>query len=230
MNLALKSEAANENRSTLLDQLRGIAVALMIFFHASYDLSLFNFIEIDPFQNPFWFGLPRLIVFLFLLCVGIGLRNSHQEKIAWRKFWQRFIKLSLCAAVVSLSTYYMFPTRWIYFGTLHCIALCSLLALPWLRAPILAILTATIIVLLEYFGYGIPWIKMAHASMDYIPAFPWIAVVFLGFFLHHLGLHQQKIPRNKYLEFLGRHSLVIYLLHQPLLFGLIKGVSALIRS
>jgi uncharacterized membrane protein len=227
MNVTLNGQPANENRSMLLDQLRGLAVVLMIFFHASYDLNLFGYIAIEPFHNPFWFGLPRLIVFLFLICVGIGLRSAYSQRLDWTKFWKRFSKLALCALIVSVSTYFLFPDRWIYFGTLHCIALCSLLALPLLNYPRLALVSAIVMLGFDFAGYRIPWIKLEHSSMDYIPLFPWIAVVWLGFFLHHAKLHQKHVPPIKFLEFLGKNSLVIYVIHQPLFFGLLTLISKL---
>ncbi len=221
MNLALKSMSENENRWRFIDQLRGIAVILMVFFHLSYDLHLFGHIEIDPFTNLFWYGLPRVIVFLFLICVGMSLKASYSKKINWKKFWKRFAKLSLAALAVSISTYFLFPDRWIYFGTLHCIALCSLFALPLLRQPKLALAVAILLLATDFAGYRIPWIKLEHSSMDYIPIFPWIAVVWLGFFLYEMGLQKVKMPSFRLLELLGAYSLPIYLLHQPLLFGIL---------
>jgi len=227
MNLALNTQPANENRSLLTDQLRGLAVLLMIFFHGSYDLNLFGHIVIDPFGNPFWFGLPRLIVFLFLICVGIGLRSAYLKGIDWKKFSRRLGKLVFLSVLVSISTYFLFPDRWIYFGTLHCIALCSFLALPLLKLPRVALILALIILGFDFAGFRLPWIKLEHSSMDYIPLFPWIAVVFLGFYLHYLKVHLWQVPQIKFLEFLGRKSLIIYIIHQPLIFGLLALISKL---
>jgi uncharacterized membrane protein len=60
--------------------------------------------------------------------------------------------------------------------------------------------------------------------MDYIPVYPWIAVVFLGIFLGDKKFHEIKFAdssRWRWIHYLGQHSLVIYLIHQPIFYGLI---------
>jgi uncharacterized membrane protein len=72
------------------------------------------------------------------------------------------------------------------------------------------------------FQYNIPWFKMKHLSMDYIPIFPWIAVGMLGIYLHSINFHKLKAVSGKpgrLLSYLGRHSLLIYMVHQPILFS-----------
>ena len=123
------------NRFPFLDQIRGFAVLLMIIFHFFYDLRLFHFNQIDFKNNPFWFGLPRFIVFLFMLSVGMSLALVHHRGIRWKKFLERWLILVFFAAMVTLSTYFLFPTRWVYFGTLHSIAVCSLLGLLFIDKP-----------------------------------------------------------------------------------------------
>ena len=60
-------------------------------------------------------------------------------------------------------------------------------------------------------------------SSDYFPLIPWIFIFFLGYFLCSVAarLHREELFRRGFapLSFLGRHSLLIYLLHQPVLMG-----------
>ena len=212
-----------KSRYHFIDALRGFTVILMIIFHFSFDLENFHFIQIDILKSPFWYFFPRLIVFLFLFAVGMSLTLVHRDSIKWPSFWKRFFKISFFAVIISIVTYKLFPENWIYFGTLHAIALISIMSLPLLRWPKIALVIALLLFIPSiFFNYNLPWFELGHASWDYIAPFPWVGASYLGIFAVHKHLHQIKIPDNKLvksLNYLGRHSLVIYLIHQPLLFG-----------
>lgn len=211
-------------RYPVLDALRGLAVILMIIFHATYDLSLFRLIDLNV-RVGFWYALPRFIVFLFLWCVGASLELTHGQSIKWPSYWQRLRKLTGLAIVISAVTYVLFPQSWVYFGTLHCIAGVTLMALPffffrWARWPaLIAILVAQYIL-----GYGIAWVGtlFPHYSMDFIPAYPWFWVTLLGMITGPTVLAKlpRAFPGQQILIWPGTHALKIYLLHQPLLYGL----------
>jgi uncharacterized membrane protein len=213
------------SRSLIIDVIRGFTIILMIFFHFCFDLTNFGFLHIDIVRAPFWYALPRLIVFLFLFAVGMSLSLAHKNHIHWKPFWRRFLKIAFFAFLISLVTYFLFPENWIYFGTLHAIALISLMSLPFLRRPNLALLVALILFIPSIFlDKNIPWFSLPHESWDYIAPFPWLGASLLGIFAVHKGLHLFYVPENrvvKSLNYLGRHSLLIYLIHQPIMFGLV---------
>ncbi len=231
----MKTEKINlrSKRSSLLDAIRGFTIILMIFFHFSFDLDNFGFIHQDIVHAPFWYALPRLIVFLFFFAVGMSLTLAHAEKIHWKPFWKRFFKLVFWALVISAVTYYMFPENWIYFGTLHAIATISLMSLPFLKWPKTSLIIALALFLPSLFlDKNIPFWEMPHASWDYIAPFPWVGASLLGIFAAHKGLHLVQLPENKLvksLNYLGRHSLFIYLVHQPILFGSVYLARLLIK-
>lgn len=211
-------------RYPFVDYLRGVAIVLMIIFHGAYDLTLFGFLDIDFSEDLTWYVFPRVIVFLFLFSMGSGLTLAHKEGIKWKPFWRRFTKIAVCAVGITIGTYFAFPSAWVYFGTLHCIALTSLMALFFINRPRLS-LTVAVLLITPHLIYGksIPWILMAHKSMDYIPPFPWLGVVLLGVFATHQGWHKFNPKRNfllNSLESLGLKSLLIYMLHQPILYAL----------
>jgi len=214
----------SKTRYPLVDYIRGFAIVLMIIFHGAFDLNHFGFIDIDFFKEKFWYAFPRVIVTLFMFTVGCGLTLAHSKQIKWSSFNKRLVKLLACALGITIGTYFMFPKTWVYFGTLHSIALCSLLALPFLKHPKVSLVLGLILVVPHLIlGKSIPWFLMAHKSMDYIPPFPWVGVVLFGVFATHQGWHKLSLNQNfllNALEFLGRHSLVIYMIHQPILFGL----------
>lgn len=222
---------SSKKRYPIIDHFRGFAILLMIIFHFAYDLNLFQFVDIDFQFNFFWFWLPRLIVFLFLFSMGLSLPIVHHPEFKPKIFLKRLLFISFWAIVISITTYFLFPNSWIYFGTLHCIALTSILSIPFISRKNLSIICCLLIFLpFLIFDKTIPWILLSHASMDYIPPFPWFSCVLLGIYCYH----QNIISLEKYdqfpilthffafLSFLGKHPLKIYILHQPILFGTVK--------
>ena len=216
----------DNSRFIFIDVLRGFTIILMVVFHFSFDLNYLGFIKIDIMNHPFWYFLPRLIVFLFFIAVGMSLTLVHKKKIKWSAFLKRFLKLVLLALLISIVTYFLFPENWIYFGTLHSIALVSLMSLPFLKFPKIALALALLLFIPSIiWDLNLPWFEMAHSSFDYISPFPWVGACLLGIFAVSKNLHKIYCNQNnqiiKSLNFMGRHSLVIYLIHQPILFGLL---------
>lgn len=210
-------------RYYFIDILRFIAIALMVFYHFSFDLNYFHVIDIPIYTHWFWYYLPRFIVFLFLLCVGFSLRLTHFNRIRWDKFiiWEG--KLLLFATIISIVTYNLFPNNWIYFGTLHAIATTAFIAMPFRKWPrLFGFLGLVQLILFFFFHLNIGWFKLHKSSLDYIPALPWVGAVLIGFTLHHYRerLPFSKIHNIKFIGWTSKHSLKIYLLHQLIFFPL----------
>lgn len=145
---------------------------------------------------------------------------------------------------------YTLPPAFIYFGVLHAIALFSLLGLAFVRTPLwLPVITALIVIALPFF-YSDPlfdlkwtsWIgfwQVPPPTNDLVPVFPWFGVVLLGIIATRLVLASPLAARlaaiaptgrlPRLLAFLGRWSLLIYLLHQPLLLALIAPAAAMLQ-
>ena len=215
-----------------LDIARSLAIYLMVFYHFFYDLNFLGFYDIPMFKHWFWYGLPRVIVFIFMFCVGYSLAIVHTKKIIWKKIFIWEAKLISLATIISLITYFLFPKGWIYFGTLHSIAFCALLSIPFLFLPRTSFYLGMAI-LISYFIFSIqlPWFKLNHKSMDYIPPYPWIGSILFGIGSSHLKLLEKTpsfLPKSwQFLNFPGKHSLKIYLLHQPILFGTLSLIKLL---
>lgn len=224
-----------KERYPLVDQIRGIAVVLMIIYHFCYNLNYFGHIKVNMFHDPFWWTFPRVIVFLFLFVVGLSLPLAHplEREFDYKKYFFRVGKIGAGALLISVGTYLMFPSRWVYFGTLHCIVICSFLVWPLLHRPKTALILCIVIAAPWIAGYQYPWFTMAHKSMDYIPALPWVSIVCLGIFAYSLSFHRLTITMPIYisvpLKFLGKNSLLVYLAHQPLLFGCTYGFTWLMN-
>ena len=142
---------------------------------------------------------------------------------------------------ITLVTYIVIGGRFIVFGILHLISISILLAYPLLRLGrmnlllgLAAILLGLYIQELEVDFFWLIWLGLAprsFTSLDYVPLLPWFGVVLMGMTggaLLYKDLGRRfplpdisAWPPVRGLIFLGRNSLAIYILHQPLLLGLI---------
>jgi uncharacterized membrane protein len=238
-------------RIEAVDAARGIALLAMAVYHFSWDLSFLQLAAIPVATDPGWKWFARIIAGSFLFLVGVSLVLGHGEGIRWRSFLKRLAIVSAAAAGVTVATYLAFPLAYIYFGILHCIALSSVLALPFLRLPWWAALAAVAMVFaIAEFGasellnrWPLLWTGLSTRvpfSNDYVPIFPWFAMVLAGVgaarllapFLREGRLARWRAdgPIGRALAFAGRHSLAIYLLHQPLLLAVLVLVAWIIRG
>jgi len=221
-------------RLGFLDCLRGGAVVLMVFFHTCKAMVWMEMIDLNMSQS-FWPAMPKIIIFTFLFCVGISLNFSHFPQINWNSLKKRSFKLALGAMAVSLSTYLIIPEKWVYFGTLHCILVGSILGALLVNHRRLAALILTLIVSLQYVGgYGIKWIHYSllnKSSLDFIPIYPWLWVILLGI------LTGPYLLKNKYLvemnapvplRFLGAHAFKIYVIQAPIIYPTLWVIRSLI--
>lgn len=237
-------------RLAIIDMARGVAIIAMMAYHLCWDLSYFRFIAPDVGRDPFWVVIARTILFSFMFLVGVGLVLGHGRGIRWARFWRRFLLLLAGSLAITLATYLAFPDSFVYFGVLHAITLLSLMALPFVRtALILPIIVAPVFILLPFF-WSDPlynerlwsWIGLWQTpppANDLVPVFPWFGIVLLGVVAARLvlasslaaglaAIHAETRLR-RLLVVLGRWSLLIYLLHQPLLFGLTAGAASLFQ-
>lgn len=213
-------------RYRMIDVTRGFAVLLMVIFHVAFDLNGFGFVSIDFFENAFWYGFPRLIVTLFLICVGMCLVLVHQEGIKWVSVRKRFYKIGGWALVITTVTYFLFPKHFVYFGILHCIAISSVIGVFFVRLPKFSLLMGLILVVSNFIFQPtlVPlsdWINVS--PMDYIPLYPYFGIVLIGIYLESINIHRIPLKKSfltRPLEVMGRHSLKIYLLHRPIIYGI----------
>ena len=225
------------SRLILIDALRGFAIGLMVIYHFCFDLSYFGLAPFDFYRDHFWLNFRTLILSLFLGLVGVSLVLASRPRLNVRRYLRRLILLVASAALVSLSTWWMFGERLVFFGVLHFIAVASVLGLLFLRAGWLNLIAGVGVILFAtqyqsawFDTPGRRWIGlMTHKPLteDYVPLLPWIGVVLLGLFagpyiMQWSQAHLQRTRHAVHLRWLvlaGRHSLVIYLIHQPLLIG-----------
>ena len=226
-----------------VDALRGVAVVWMTAFHFGFDLAHAGLWAQNFYGDPFWTWQRVFIVSLFLFCAGLGQALGAQFAVSWPQFWRRWVQVAGCALLVSAGSAFMFPNSWIYFGVLHGIAVMLLIARLTARCGLwlgpmgaLAIASkfiATYLIELcdnaSFFNSNwvnwLGWITHKPNTEDYVPIFPWLGVLWwgmaAGFWLlrYRPKWLQGGAPRS--LIWLGRWSLPYYMLHQPILIGLI---------
>jgi uncharacterized membrane protein len=233
--------AASPARVVALDIARGAAVVAMVAFHLIWDLGNFGYIDRDfPCSvGVKLFGHSIAIAFLFI--VGLSLVLARARGAGLEAFWRRFFLIAGAAGLVSLGTHIVFPQAFVFFGILHCIALASLLAAPllalrWQAALIVAALASLAPLAFSHPFFNPIWLSWIGLSTiepltnDYRPILPWSAAVFAGVAAakfwaargwRMIGENLDAGP----LAWLGRHSLALYLLHQPLLFGVFAALA-----
>jgi uncharacterized membrane protein len=231
--------AAGPWRIEWLDVARGVALLAMATYHFTWDLEFFGYVLPGTTGFGGWKLFARCIASSFLFLVGVSLVLAHARGIRWPGFWRRFAMVAGAALAISAVTYIAMPGAFIFFGILHQIALASLLGLAFLRLPALltVVVAAAVIAAPHYLRSALLdhqalwWVGLSTSnprSNDYVPLFPWFGAVLLGIAAAKLAIDTGLAARlaalhpghwSRPLQFLGRHSLAFYLIHQPVLIG-----------
>ncbi|MFM2065898.1 MAG: hypothetical protein RLZZ584_807 [Pseudomonadota bacterium] len=223
----------------------------MTVFHFSFDLGHYGLWRGENFyQDPFWTLQRTAIVTLFLFCAGAGQGLAHAQGLGRAHFGRRWWRIAACALLVSAGSWWMFPGSWISFGVLHGMAVMLLmvrllqgarLSLPALLA--LAVAALLLPLLWRHAWFDSRWTNwiglVTHKprTEDFVPLLPWLGPMLFGVVagrsvaampgrLH--GLLARRLPATlRPLAWLGRWPLSYYMLHQPVMIGLILAVLAL---
>lgn len=235
-----------KNRIWELDALRGVCILGMVIVHFIYDaVGLYGLVKWDYPQGFVWLQDWGGVLFLLLsgICVTLGSRCIRRGIIV-------FSCGMLCTAVTAGMYFLGLAGRnvIIYFGILHCLGICMLLW-PLLKKLPLWLTTALAAVLI---GVGLYWwyrvrvdfdwlfplglISFHFISSDYFPLLPNLGFFLLGTVLGNTVYRQKQtllpnVNENslpiRFFSFCGRHSLLIYLVHQPALSAVLWLVSIL---
>jgi len=234
-------------RVDAVDCARGLALVGMAVYHFSWDLADFRLASpMLPF-TPQMRLLSHIVASVFLALVGVSLALAHRSGLNVRAFWRRLAIVGGAAALVTAGSFVFAPSEPITFGILHCIAVASLIAAPFVNAPAWAGLAMGFAAIVApWLGRStlfdpswLLWLGLGEAlpnTLDWRPLLPWTGVVFLGLGLARLpgvmprlkgpDRWRAKSAPARALSFAGRHSLPIYLIHQPILIGLLAALTA----
>jgi len=228
-----------------VDSIRGLAVLFMIGYHFIFDLTFFGVYNLDIYAlGPWLFARITACTFIFLMGLSLTLSSSRVElsgnyfpRNLFKKYFMRGIKIFSLGLLITLTTWIFIPQEFIIFGIFHFIGISIILAYPFIKRNYLNLILGIVIILtgiyLETFNFGFSWlmwlgfVPSTLQTVDYFPIFPWFGVVLLGIFFGRLLYKDyqrqyklQDLSSNllvRSFSFLGRNSLIIYLIHQPIL-------------
>jgi uncharacterized membrane protein len=221
-----------------IDLARGVAVILMVIFHTAFDLAYLGIVPLPVGQGGLrLLALATAALFLFLVGISLSVSSAHaREVLSSRDFILKYLRrgafLLLLGLGITLITWLLLPGGYIIFGILHLIGLAILLSPLYTGRYWANLFFGAAIVALGPLVAGLQgsplllWVGVQPSSfysVDYTPVFPWLGVVLLGVFfgmtLYPSGKRLPGFSPISFLplQFLGRHSLAIYLIHQPVI-------------
>lgn len=198
----------------------------MIIFHFFFDLDYLGILENDMYAG-FWLVVARFGQFLFLGLVGVSIALSRRSFGGQIK---RGLWIFLCGMLVSFVTWIFAGEDYVKFGVLHFIGVAAVLVYFFKARPKGALIVAVLSFIIgryfaaietqNWFLFPVGIVRNDFSSLDFFPIFPWISVVLIGLVLGEKKLWP-KFKSPLFLIYLGRHSLIIYLIHQPILITLL---------
>ena len=239
--VSIAEPSVGSRRIVAVDLARSLALLGMAIFHFTWDLEFFGYIAPGTTLQGGWAIFARLVAGTFLFLAGVSLVLGHGDGIRWRSFLRRLAMVGGAALAITLATFLGMREAFIFFGILHSIAVASVLGLVFLRAPVWMTLFAAVVAWLlpEIFRSSafdprwLAWTGLAETpprSFDFVPVFPWFAACLLGIAVAKVaevaGVWDRLRggrpgPILRAAAWPGRHSLAVYLLHQPVLIGLL---------
>lgn len=237
---------AEPRRVGFIDELRGLDIVAMVFYHAMYDLVYIFGVDMPFFHSILMPYIQPLIAGIFIVLSGISCRYSRSNL-------KRGLKAVLLGMVLTVVTLIFMPGEAIYFGILHFMGTSMMLfALinPLLDKinPIIGLIVAIMIyILTQHLPHG--WIGIgelvrialpqqlytksyllplgfAGAGSDYFPLIPYFFMYLAGSFLG-VFFRRNQMPgwlydtHSRFFSKLGRNTIVIYMLHQPVIMAVL---------
>jgi uncharacterized membrane protein len=226
-----------------LDFIRGLAVVMMVLYHFLYDLDYFGGYPLNVRSGPWlYFAEATAAIFIVLVGTSLTLSSSRARKGVvsenlFARFFKRGLRIFSLGLVVTLTSYLLIGRGFILFGVLHFIGVSIVLAYPFHRLRTFNLFAGSIFILIGIYLQGLtfnfPWLLWLgfvpdnFYTLDYFPIFPWFGLVLIGMYLgnrfYQDGKRGFKLPDLSgsfivdLLGTLGRNSLAVYLVHQPVI-------------
>ena len=224
-----------------LDALRGVCILCVIVVHFLFDLSFFGGLDLTL---PAWYVFIQeyggaIFVVLSGVCVTLGSKSVRRGLIVFA-----------CGMLITAVTYGMYRLGMsgadvvVKFGVLHLLGVCMLVYPAFKKLPPAAL--AVLGLLIAVTGYAIRGIIVPQrwlfplgltcegfTSSDYFPLFPQLGYFLIGAAIGKTAYREkrtflpgafQQTPVARFFCWCGRQSLFIYLLHQPIVYGLLEFV------
>lgn len=244
----------NSERFIEIDIFRGLALFLMIVAHIVWDLNYFKIIPINNnLYSTFSKVIPLLFFLIVGLSLIVSKKKIENKSIEeqnryYKKLIFRGLKIIGFGIILTIGSFIFIPEKPVFFGVLHCIGLSIILSVPILKYKNYAFLYSIIFIFLSLvvtqftvekpnflqFIVGFHQTDVWKYTVDYFPLLPWFTIIIIGIAVGDLlycgdkrAFRLPDLSRYKSLkifQWIGQHSLGIYLLHQPIIGGLIAFV------
>ena len=208
-----------------LDSLRATALVMMLISNFVSDLNYFGLMVVVKGDQLWW--LARITAFLFVSISGISYFLAHQKEYEFSKTFNRTKRLIFWAFMITLITYIFAPSAYVRFGVLHLLALASIIAFPLARKPLYALgIGLSLLIIPLSSNSNFVWFGLQETgtfAVDYFPLNPWLGIFFISLAISSKIYSAGKPLLNikwpvRWLWF-GRNTLIIYVVHQPILIG-----------
>jgi uncharacterized membrane protein len=243
---------SKKQRFIEIDILRGLAIFLMVFGHLLWDLDYFGIVTMNngfySFLQSFVPQLFFVLVGVSLIVAKKRIENNPNisENAFYKRLMFRGLKIIGLGMILTVGSLIFFPEKPVFFGVLHCIGLSIILCIPFLKFRSYNVVFASGIILAGYMLgqihfanpnlaqliIGFHQIDVWKYTIDYFPILPWFGIALLGVFVGDIlycgNERRFRIPDMsksrvaKVFSWMGQHSLGIYLIHQPILAGIIS--------
>jgi len=213
-----------------IDEARGRAVVLMVFYHFIFDLFY-------PENNQFYW-LAILTATFFILVSGVSLSVSYSRGAKFKKFIKRGLKLLVLGLFITAVSFLLLGKGVILFGILHFFGVSSFLVYPFLKnsRKNITLFIGVSFILVGMFFWNVSintnyliWVGLTPRvfyTFDFFPTFPWFGLLLIGTYIgSHMypngkrgfKIHEPDNIMSKTLQLLGKNSLIIYFIHQPIM-------------
>jgi uncharacterized membrane protein len=224
-----------------VDAARGVAMIMVALYHLVYDLDFFGGYPVES-TSGFWAVFADASAFAFVFLVGLSLtlslgRVGDPRSRSFGKFLRRGAGIFGYGMAITL-VFLVSGLGYVIIGILQLIGLSIILAYPFLRLRLANLAIGALVIATGLYvsslGVSLPGaggVLLAPLGVapeglvmpDYRPLLPWFGVVLLGIAAGNF-LYAGRKPSGgatpapvRPLAFIGRHTLFIYLVHQPVL-------------
>jgi uncharacterized membrane protein len=249
--LGTERSEIKENRFWEVDAARGVAIVMMVGYHITYDLDTFGGYDIES-TSGVWAYFADATASAFLLLVGISLAISYSRTGARRpgifgKYLRRGLRIFTYGMALTV-VFSVLGMGVVAFGILHLIGVSIILAYPLLKYRFANLILGLCVIATGWYLWAqdvssespfllpLGVVPTDLPMPDYRPLLPWFGVVLLGLFAGNVLYGGGKQPAGvpsvaplvvKPLVPLGRNSLFIYFVHQPILIALLAGLGVI---
>ncbi|MGN0550266.1 MAG: heparan-alpha-glucosaminide N-acetyltransferase domain-containing protein [Acutalibacteraceae bacterium] len=238
-----------------MDEVRGFCMVIAVLYHTAYTMWYIYGIELGYTVIKHSNAVVPLFAWVFIIIAGISSRLSHSNLVRGFKLVLVATAITLVTFIVTPSSaiyfgiIHFFAIVFILFhfikplldkidaiaGIILCVLLfCVTYGVPYgmLGIPGFICISLPQWLYSTDFLFPIGLRSSSFFSADYFPIFPYVFLYLLGTFAGRYAaqglfpkfLYKKRVPP---LAFIGRHSLVIYVFHQPVIYAVLWLITAL---